>query len=498
MRALKNRCPVNVKGRCVKRSDMLTCAPLHSAIEAGFAVTQDTAFNSLPLRPELLVSLSDLDYHTMTAVQAHSLPALIEGRDVIARASTGSGKTVAFGLGLLQHLEAESFRIQALVLCPTRELAEQVAGHLRTLARGIGNVKVLTLCGGVSIGPQIGSLKHSAHIVVGTPGRVLKHLAKKTVRFNGLRTLVLDEADRMLDMGFAEEIEAIIGQLPRQRQSLLFSATYAESIAAMGERVLTRPAVVDVTEAEAKPQVEQHWLPTERSQRSADLLRSLNRWGGTLNLVFCNTKIDCAELATYLLDKGVSCVALHGDLEQAERSKALIRFANHSATVMIATDVAARGLDIKTLDAVFNYELPNQPEVYTHRIGRTGRAGNEGVAVSLVAPRERSRLAAIESDHPSLAEVADAEPLEKLAVNPALNARMVTLEVNGGRKHKLRAGDLLGALTADGSISGAAVGKIDLQETSSYVAVETASAKVGVKLLNQKIKGRSFRARSLR
>ncbi|MFK7913034.1 MAG: ATP-dependent RNA helicase DbpA [Pseudomonadales bacterium] len=461
-------------------------------------MTQTTAFDALPLRQELLQSLADLDYQAMTAVQAQSLPALIEGRDVIARASTGSGKTVAFGLGILQHLEPESFRIQSLILCPTRELAEQVAGALRTLAKGIGNVKVLTLCGGVSIGPQIGSLKHSAHIIVGTPGRVLKHLTKKTVRFKGLQSLVLDEADRMLDMGFADEIDEILSHLPRKRQSLLFSATYTDTITSMSDRVLQQPVVIDVTEKEPKPQVDQLWLRTERSARSGDLLRALSRWGGALNLVFCNTKIDCAELYDYLSDKGVSCVALHGDLEQADRSKALIRFANHSATVMIATDVAARGLDIKALDAVFNYELPNQPEVYTHRIGRTGRAGSEGVAISLVANREQQRLSAIEAEHPDLTPYEAAEPLEKLVVNQALNATMATVEVNGGRKHKLRAGDLLGALTATGALPGTAVGKIDLQDTSSYVAVEHDHAKLAVKLLNQKIKGRTFRARLLR
>ena len=341
-------------------------------------------FSSLDLQPALLSNLVDIGYTEMTLVQAETLPQLIAGSDVLARAKTGSGKTAAFGLGLLNKLDAAFFRSQALVLCPTRELGDQVSKEIRRLARGIPNVKILTLCGGVPLGPQLASLKHSPHIIVGTPGRVLKHLRKDTVMLGNLKTLVFDEADRMLDMGFADELDAILKFLPRDRQTLLFSATYPKSIAAVSKRVQRNPVIVDVTDDEQPAQIVQSWCSVTRENRNPELVRALRAWGGELNLVFCNTKADCAEVANYLVSKNIVTVALHGDLDQSERTEVLVRFANRSAVVLIATDVAARGLDVKDLDAVFNYELPKQAEVYVHRIGRTARAGKQGVAVSLV------------------------------------------------------------------------------------------------------------------
>ncbi len=459
---------------------------------------KDQPFASLALRAELLHSLDDLGIVSMTPIQARALPPLLAQQDVIARARTGSGKTIAFGLSLLQRLEPQSFRVQALVLCPTRELADQVASHIRQLARHIGNIKVLTLCGGTPIGPQIGSLKHSAHIIVGTPGRVLKHLRQKTVRFNGLQSLVLDEADRMLDMGFSEEIDAILEFLPGGRQTLLFSATYPDSIAQMSSRVQRKPVLVDVTEAQAPIQVAQYWLRTARHSRMSDLVRALNSWGGSLNLVFCNTKVDCAAVSEYLIGKGISAVALHGDMEQADRSLALVRLHNHSATVLVATDVAARGLDIQSLDAVFNYELPTQAEVYVHRIGRTGRAGQSGTALSLVAAREESRLVSLLEREPALEEITLGRESAGAPAASHLQATMRTIEVNGGRKNKLRAGDLLGALTAGGKIPGSAVGRIELFDNVAFVAVAHDSAAIAVKQLNSKIKGRLFKARFAR
>ena len=452
-------------------------------------------FNSLDLKPALLSNLADIGYTEMTLVQAETLPHLILGSDVLARAKTGSGKTAAFGLGLLNKLNADLFRSQALVLCPTRELADQVAKEIRRLARGIANIKILTLCGGAPYGPQVASLQHSPHIIVGTPGRVLKHLRKETVTLGDLETFVLDEADRMLDMGFAEELDAILEFLPKKRQTLLFSATYPDSIKAVSRRVQRDPVTVDVTDDEQPAQITQSWSSVTRENRNAELVRALRAWGGALNLVFCNTKVDCAEVASYLRSQGIVAVALHGDLDQGERNEVLVRFANRSAAVLIATDVAARGLDVKDLDAVFNYELPKQAEIYVHRIGRTGRAGKQGVAVSLVEEREEWRWQEIEALLPDAFPKHCGIPDAKRSAH-TLSPAMTTIHINGGRKNKLRPGDLLGALTADGGVPGDSVGSIDLFDTCGYVAVRNAQAPRALQqLANRPIKGRKYRAR---
>lgn len=463
--------------------------------------TSPLGFDALALRPELIANLADLGFASMTAVQAQALPKILAGTDLTACAKTGSGKTAAFGLGLLQKLDPSSFRVQALVLCPTRELAEQVCQELRRLARQLANVKVLSLCGGQPLGPQIGSLQHSAHIIVGTPGRVLKHLDKQTLHLNGLHTLVLDEADRMLDMGFTDELDAIVEYVPSQRQTLLFSATYPDGIQRMSKRVQHQAEFLDVTDQEQAPDIEQYWVPAvERSGEDARaelLARALHHYGGEANLVFCNTKIDCAKVTDKLNAQGMGAIALHGDLEQADRTLALIRFANRSASVLVATDVAARGLDITGLHAVFNYELPSQAATYVHRVGRTGRAGQRGCAVSLVAPKELHRLSAVSELNNNRA-IKQVEIPSQVEGNKTLWPRMHTIAINGGRKNKLRPGDLLGALTAGGKIPGAAIGKIDLLESQGFVAVTHEHSPTAVTLLNNgKIKGKSFRARRL-
>ena len=443
----------------------------------------------------MLSNLADIGYTEMTLVQAETLPPLIAGSDVLARAKTGSGKTAAFGLGLLNKLDATNFRSQALVLCPTRELADQVSKEIRRLARGMPNIKVLVLCGGVPLRSQLLSLQHNPHIIVGTPGRILKHLRKETVALGGLKTLVLDEADRMLDMGFSEEVDAILSFLPAERQTLLFSATYPKSVVEMSERVQRNPVIVDVTDDEQPAQIEHRCCSVTRDNRDAELVRALRAWGGELNLVFCNTKRECAEVARYLESQRIVAIALHGDLDQVERTEVLVRFANRSVAVLVATDVAARGLDVKDLDAVFNYELPHQAEVYLHRIGRTARAGKQGVAVSLVEQSEEWRWQEI-------AELLPDAYLQKCVIPDAkrsadrLSATMTTIQISGGRKNKLRPGDVLGALTADGGIPGDAVGSIDLFDTCSYVAVRNALAQKALRqLANRPIKGRKYRAR---
>jgi len=327
---------------------------------------------------------------------------------------------------------------------------------------------------------------------------VLKHLGKGTVDLTGLRTLVLDEADRMLDMGFMDELDAILAFVPEDRQTLLFSATYPDAIAGMSGRVQRDPISIDVTDDEQPALIEQYWCPVTRENRNDMLLRGLKAWGGGLNLVFCNTRIDCAEAARYLQSNGILAVALHGDLDQPQRTQVLVRFANRSASVLVATDVAARGLDVDDVEAVFNYELPAQPEVYVHRIGRTARAGKEGVAVSLVEPREMRRLMEIEALLPdgTLREQRIPGAIRKSDI---LSVAMTTIQISGGRKNKLRPGDLLGALTAEGAVPGDAVGSIDLFDTVSYVAVRNAQAKRAVQQLSSRpIKGRRYRARILR
>jgi len=458
-------------------------------------MSDSTDFSSLDLKPALLGNLGDLGYAEMTLVQAETLPLLIDGIDVLARAKTGSGKTAAFGLGLLNKLDVGSFTTQALVLCPTRELAEQVAKEIRRLARAIPNIKILSVCGGAPLRSQTASLQRSPHIIVGTPGRVHKHLRSDTIKLGGLQTFVLDEADRMLDMGFADELDAILAFVPRKRQTLLFSATYPEAIADISARVQYQPQVVDVTEDEQPAQIAQTWCSVTRENRTAELVRALRAWGGGLNLVFCNTKVDCAEVARYLQAERITAVALHGDLDQAQRNQVLVRFSNRSASVLIATDVAARGLDVNDIGAVFNYELPPQAEVYVHRIGRTGRAGKSGVAVSLVEEREMWRLEEIEKALPDTVLQQRGIPDAKRG-DETLLPLFTTIQISGGRKNKLRPGDLLGALTAPGGIPGAAVGSIDLFDTYGYVAVENQHvAKALRQLSDRPIKGRKYRAR---
>lgn len=461
-------------------------------------MTSPAKFSELGLRDELLSALDTVSYHEMTAVQEKTLPPMLEGRDVLAQAKTGSGKTAAFGLAILHKLKVESFHCQALILCPTRELADQVARELRRLASNVPNVKVLSLCGGAAFGPQLASLQHNPHIVVGTPGRIHKHLRKNSLQLGKLKTLVLDEADRMLDMGFSDEINAILKFVPQDRQTLLFSATFPPSIETVSQRIQRNALSIQVAETKIAPQIIQSWCPTTRDGRHSDLARVLRAWGGELNLVFCNTRVDCKELLDFLTSQSIAAVALHGDLEQAERNEALVRFSNRSASVLVATDVAARGIDIKNLDVVVNFELPKQAEVYIHRIGRTGRAGKSGKAISLVDNKEEWRWQ-------DIAELQPESYVEKLALpdprrsGDPLQPTMTSIRLDGGRKNKLRPGDILGTLTADGGIDGKQVGSIDLFDNCGYVAVSTRCAKQAQQQLNSRpIKKKKYRARLCR
>ncbi|WP_313338737.1 ATP-dependent RNA helicase DbpA [Stutzerimonas nitrititolerans] len=456
-----------------------------------------TAFSDLPLGASTLANLASLGYAEMTPIQAQSLPIMLKGSDLIAQAKTGSGKTAAFGIALLEPLNPRYFGCQALVLCPTRELADQVAKELRRLARAADNIKILTLCGGVPIGPQIGSLEHGAHVIVGTPGRVQEHLKKGTLKLDGLNTLVLDEADRMLDMGFYDAIAEIIGQTPSRRQTLLFSATYPAGIEQLSAAFMRAPQQVRVEAMHDQKQIEQRFYEIDPAERMPAVMRILAGFRPESCVAFCFTRQQCQELVEYLGAKGISAMALHGDLEQRDRDQVLAMFANRSLSVLVATDVAARGLDIDALDMVINVELARDSEIHVHRIGRTGRAGKRGVAVSLVAPAEAHRARVIEERQQAPLDWYPLSALKALPGEP-LQPPMVTLCIAAGRKEKLRPGDILGALTGDAGIPGAQVGKIALFDFQAFVAVERGVARKALARLNAgKIKGRSLKVRVL-
>ncbi len=455
-----------------------------------------TDFASLLLPPHMVANLRDLGYSQMTPIQAQALPAILDGDDVIAQSKTGSGKTAAFGIGILSSLNPRFFGVQSLVLCPTRELADQVAKELRRLARSQANIKILTLCGGTAIGPQYASLEHGAHIIVGTPGRVMQHLDRRSLDLHGLKTLVLDEADRMLDMGFYDQIAEIARHLPQRRQTLLFSATYTGAIRELSKKFQKNPLEVTVESTHSHADIEQYFFEVDHKHREHAISALLRQYQPESAVLFCNMKQTCDDVAHALNSQGFYAQALHGDMEQRDRDLVLLKFANRSCPILIATDVAARGLDIKELAAVINVDIAFDPEVHIHRVGRTGRAGQKGLALSLCAPAEVQRANAIEAllgtplkwkDVPSRADNAKPAP-----------PRMITLNIGGGKRDKLRPGDILGALTGDAGLPGSAIGKIDITDLQAYVAIERGIAHQALKRIESgKIKGRSFRARLL-
>ena len=430
-----------------------------------------TAFSTLTVLPAAqLANLNELGYLSMTPVQAAALPAILAGKDVRVQAKTGSGKTAAFGLGLLQHIDPARFETQSLVLCPTRELADQVAGELRRLARCLPNIKILMLCGGQPFGAQRDSLQHAPHIIVATPGRLLDHLQKGTVSLDALQTLVMDEADRMLDMGFSDAIDEVIRFAPADRQTLLFSATWPAAIAAISGRVQRNPQTIEIDTVDALPAIEQQFFEVSRHGKIALLQRLLSQHQPASCVVFCNTKRDCQAVCDALNAAGQSALSLHGDLEQRDRDQTLVRFANGSVRVLVATDVAARGLD--------------------------ARAGEQGLAISFCAPEEAQR-ATILADMLQLS--LNWLPAPTGNTIAPLTAEMATLCVDGGKKAKMRPGDVLGALTGDMGFDGADIGKITVHPAHVYVAIRQNMAQKAYKQLqNGKIKGKSCRVRLLK
>jgi ATP-independent RNA helicase DbpA len=455
------------------------------AAAPGADTTPNLSFDQLPLAPATLANLRQLGYNAMTPIQAASLPPALAGQDLIAQAKTGSGKTAAFALSLLTRLNPRRFAVQALVLCPTRELADQVAQEIRRLARGEDNIKVLTLCGGSTMRPQISSLEHGAHVVVGTPGRIMDHLQRASLDLAALNTLVLDEADRMLDMGFYDDIAYVAKACPKERQTLLFSATYPEGIAGLARQFLRQPQQITLHEQHEPGKIRQRFYEVAPDQKLAAVALLLHHYRPVSTLAFCNTRQQCRDLLQVLRAEGFVAMALHGEMEQRERDQVLIQFANRSCSVLVATDVAARGLDIDQLEAVINVDVTPDTEIHVHRIGRTGRVDQEGWAFSLVSGHQMARVDNIEKELGHEIEwhlLSELQPAGK-ARKPLLPP-MATLLILGGRKEKIRPGDVLGALTGEAGYSKEQVGKIKVAETSTYVAVERGIAKEAVRKLS--------------
>lgn len=455
-------------------------------------------FSFLPLREELIKNLASLNYESMTPIQAQSLPHMLKQEDVIAQAKTGSGKTAAFGISLLNNLHREQFAVQALILCPTRELAEQTSQVLRQLSRLLSNVKIINLSGGMPMKPQLDSLKYGAHIIVGTPGRILKHLDSTSLSLAKLRTVVLDEADKMLDMGFLADIKKILAQSPNARQTLLFSATYTEEIKALSQQFMQKPHFVQVAAATDDQDIQQQFYELPSSHHKFALLKSiLFHFLPSSALIFCNTKQNVAELTATLLDAGFYAAALHGDMEQVQRDLAILRFVNQSSSILVATDVAARGLDIKELPLVINFDLAFEADIHLHRIGRTGRAGHTGLAITLTTPADAQRLCALETKFNHSICWADVNELKSLTTKISLPP-MVTLSLMAGKKDKIRPGDILGALTKDAGLSAEMIGKINLTASQAYVALQRNQADKAYKYFQSgQLKGRKIKVKYL-
>jgi len=446
-----------------------------------------TTFQNLSLPTDALKNLNSLGYTTPTPIQGATIPLIQEGKDLIAKAKTGSGKSLAFLLPLILKLDESKYFPQALIIVPTRELCKQVAIECSKLARYKADVKIVTLYGGTSLTREVESLKKGADIVVGTPGRLLDHFSRESIHLEDIKTLILDEADRMLDMGFANDILKLVSNLPKQRQTLLFSATYPENIDKLTKVILKNPIEIDVENSEEKVNIEEKVYRVLDKDKA--LLDTLKHYQPNLAIIFCNTKVKTVELSTMLNDKGFDVATLNGDLEQYQRQEMLLQFANGSLPILVATDLAARGLDIEAIDIVINYDVPMKTEDYTHRVGRTGRANKSGLAITLVDKYGERKLLEIK---PSL----KIDEISRLTPNKNfyMQGSVATLCIDGGKKKKIRVGDILGTLCKDIGLESKYIGKIDVYTTHSYVAIDKSMVKKAFNgLKSGKIKGKKLR-----
>jgi ATP-independent RNA helicase DbpA len=430
----------------------------------------DNSFSSLHINRKLLENIDSLGFSSMTQVQKKAIPIIIEGSDLIAKSKTGSGKTIAFGIGILQNLDVKNFNIQFLIICPTRELCEQVASELRKLARLEHNVKIVTIYGGESLGNQRRSLEKGAHIVVGTPGRIIDHIGKESIDLGHIQILVLDEADRMLDMGFFDDISYIKTKLPSKLQTLLFSATYPDDIKTLVAKVMHDPKTVTIDE-DNEGYLKQLTCKVKKEEKYDALKTILFSYRPDSVIIFCNTKIEVEEVTHKLYSDGFDTEYLHGGLEQNIRNEMLLMFANKSIPILVTTNLAARGIDIKDISLVINYDLPQDKEVYLHRVGRTARAGDEGVSISLYSQEDINQLDAIKELVKTEIEEIELKTLTCKSKKPIL-AKYTTLHLLAGKKEKIRAGDIVGTFIKTLGLDKDCVGNIDILPKDSYVAIK--------------------------
>jgi ATP-dependent RNA helicase DeaD len=513
----------------------------------------EVRFEDLGLRPEIMRAVKKMGFEEASPIQAKAIPVMMSGRDLIGQAQTGTGKTAAFGIPLLEKLDPKNKKLQAIVLCPTRELAIQVAEEIRHLAYYMHGIKVLPIYGGQEIVKQIRSLKGGVNLIIGTPGRVMDHMRRRTIKMEHLHTVVLDEADEMLNMGFREDIETILEEVPAERQTVLFSATMPKPILDITKKYQQHAEMIKVTKRELTvPNIEQFYYEVKPKNKEEVLSRILDIYNPKLSVVFCNTKKQVDLLVNGLLGRGYFAAGLHGDMKQAQRDRVMEGFRKGKTDILVATDVAARGIDVDEVEAVFNYDLPQDDEYYVHRIGRTGRAGRVGRSFSFVSGREVYKLKEIQrycktkiyaQKVPSLNDVANTkieklmdrvnqmieeedlttylqliqsevnasdytsmdiaaallklcaggkeEPAETFADTGAEEPGMVRLFINIGKRDKAKPGDILGALAGESGIPGKVVGTIDMYDKYTFVEVPTEYAREIINSVNHtKIKGK--------
>ena len=446
-------------------------------------------FNTIEDIPDaLLETISALGFTSMSEIQEKAINPILDDADVLAQSKTGSGKTLAFGLPCIMRTNTNNYKPQTIIITPTRELADQIAVELRKIASYKANLKILTLYGGVPLRAQADSLAKGAHILIGTPGRIQDHLAKETLVLDSIKTLVLDEADRMLDMGFYDEIVKIGSNMPRGKQTLLFSATFPPNIEKLAKALLNQPLTIKVDTILASNKIDE--ILYETSDKFKTLAALIQSFKPETLLIFCNTKAEVISLTDTLAGRGHSVIEIHGDLDQRDRNESVIAFSNGSKRILVATDVASRGLDIKNIELVINYDLPFDQEVYTHRIGRTGRADATGIALSLFSPKDAEKCSYVLSK-------AKKKEMKDLRIDAKF--KMIsdydTLCLHGGKKTKLRAGDILGTLCKEIGIDPKMIGKINITDTKSYIALHhTVADKVLNALKRVKIKKKKYMA----
>lgn len=514
-------------------------------------------FDELGISEQILKAITEMGFEEATPIQAQAIPVVMDGSDIIGQAQTGTGKTAAFGIPLLEKVDVKNKNLQEIILCPTRELAIQVAEEIRNLSKFMHGLKIVPIYGGQDIVKQIRSLKAGTQIIIGTPGRVMDHMRRKTVKFENIHTIVLDEADEMLNMGFREDIETILKEIPTERQTVLFSATMPKAILDIAKTYQKNAQTVKVVKKELTvPNIEQYYFEVKSKNKEEVLSRLLDIYDPKLSVVFCNTKRMVDELVSSLQVRGYFAEGLHGDLKQSQRDRVMNSFRNGKTEILVATDVAARGIDVDDVDAVFNYDLPQDDEYYVHRIGRTGRAGRKGKAFSFVVGKDVYKLKDIQrycktkilaQPIPSLNDVKNTkvdkvlervknvietedltgmiDVIEKhlnqedytsmdiaaaflsLALgekqeeelkqfdfeNTGAEDGMVRLFINIGKKQNIRPGDILGAIAGESGMPGKLVGSIDMYDKYTFVEVPREYASEVLKAMeNSKIKGKNI------